>query len=1194
MINVGCGLWGGPGGCFRVLSSHHLEATTWSVGCYSEATLRSYNESVLTNNGWCLDDPGCADLLLWLNGLWSEWGQITVYRDQLLESLTAIDPCMSWDLSDEAIADHVTRTLLKTVFACVPPEPICARWTKTFVSCQHYMPGFAVHGIFPIVYCLGFDADFCDKVLMMSAVRAAGAFDGVVVPCDDDPPGGHAPGDGGGADLPAAAAAPAAGASPAADEGGAGGEEAPPAAPAGEGEDLAAPADAAAAAEAAPPAAPDGEGGVPGAPAAADAGAPGAEAACAQASDTFFNEHDADRAAKAAELKSRMKKTSMGFRHPETSWLIKLLTLLLGGFNYITAWFLKRQHERFRRPTQLQVSIVLDIMWAPTSPVTVIRQHIAEMLCLPMSQTPLRVLFAPGTSHGAISEARVQKLHSMLLAGDGSLHIRFEEQMQKGPHFWIPLGDSRRQAEHPGIRRRLATSRRCCHDIGATVPILDMCEHACGPPIDGARDAEYFAGPMVTAIAHTSGRLLDGVCDDLEVRHNRNKDHGNGIPQSNRTLCANSTIRESTTVYDTHATDDAKTVDEAVPESLIEPGDGDSEPTPAATVRKFSGKHILHHMLHRGMGTQLVSETAWERTHAEWDTMSPELQQQYADLADLANDGAELRPTAAVVQLPHEDSTPEPPTRAPVPSPFSPAPFARCALPLNDGRATAVAASDVRATTQTLALQRFDARLIGSLGSLGRTMECIAADGSPSLPLMCKHCHDDHGDNEADPPAPPAPAGAPAGAAPAAHVHPPADAPSAAPPAEAPPVGPPVAAEFDPHARRCQDLGACKDELGPDLWRRFNRMTQSTSRFLRAVGAGHLTTPAICTTLIRLDALGPAPAMPLLKSSIYWIGFANGSPVFQSWLAMPPEGAAAGYAHLTFPFSVKPATVQFVESYLESVREFPSATGRLCQRKSVSVLREAAVDSTVAHWCLTQLQYKARMLTDPEAPPGLLDVLGRDATVQPTLIDVPLRRQAAAKPKPRAKPHAKAAAAPKAAGGGAAAAGRGRRGGRGRGRGRGRGACPGDDSDDGGEAGDADDPVCAGGADGLAGVDAGGICDASPGIMIVDCPDGDADVESINSDEPGLPDLDDELSKAIDECEKDLEDIGHELDGKPAPAPSPVPPMAPTPDVMERPCWVASDGWVPNLYQRQMVVVVVVVVVKLSIVEHWSQEVSKE
>jgi hypothetical protein len=111
--------------------------------------------------------------------------------------------------------------------------------------------------------------------------------------------------------------------------------------------------------------------------------------------------------------------------------------------------------------------------------------------------------------------------------------------------------------------------------------------------------------------------------------------------------------------------------------------------------------------------------------------------------------------------------------------------------------------------------------------------------------------------------------------------------------------------------------------------------------------------------------------------------------------------------------------------------------------------------------------------------------------------------------------------------------------------------------------------------------------------MIVDCPDGDADVESINSDEPGLPDLDDELSKAIDECEKDLEDIGHELDGKPAPAPSPVPPMAPTPDVMERPCWVASDGWVPNLYQRQMVVVVVVLV-KLSIVEHWSQEVSKE
>ena len=96
--------------------------------------------------------------------------------------------------------------------------------------------------------------------------------------------------------------------------------------------------------------------------------------------------------------------------------------------------------------------------------------------------------------------------------------------------------------------------------------------------------------------------------------------------------------------------------------------------------------------------------------------------------------------------------------------------------------------------------------------------------------------------------------------------------------------------------------------------------------------------------------------MPLLKSSIYWIGFANGSPVFQSWLAMPPEGAAAGYARLTFPFSVKPATVQFVESYLESVREFPSATGRLCQRKSVSVLREAAVDSTVAHWCLTQLQ----------------------------------------------------------------------------------------------------------------------------------------------------------------------------------------------------------------------------------------------
>ena len=163
--------------------------------------------------------------------------------------------------------------------------------------------------------------------------------------------------------------------------------------------------------------------------------------ASAEASAVFRNEMDRDRDERARALRKRMSNAFSGFRHPETPFMVKTLTIFIGPFNYITAWLLKMHHLRFRNPLLLEQSILLDLKHAPASPVLVVRQHFSAMLCRPVQETCLSGLFCDD-QHGAVTAARISKLHRVLLVCDGDLMSRFDFELNdKCPQMWYGLCD---------------------------------------------------------------------------------------------------------------------------------------------------------------------------------------------------------------------------------------------------------------------------------------------------------------------------------------------------------------------------------------------------------------------------------------------------------------------------------------------------------------------------------------------------------------------------------------------------------------------------------------------------------------------------------------------------------------------------------------------------------------------------------
>ena len=880
------------------------------------------------------------------------------------------------DVDDDTLKSHIKRAILCSVFPSMPVEPMFSRWGKLFSSVQTFNLGWSVHGIMPMAFGLTFDPIMCDRLLAAEARSRASAPSAPPMLPPLPPPDAPPPTD----DIPMdeVAVEGVAGADPMPHIDALGADAGMADVDVVDVDDIA-----------------DGDDD--------DDVADGANL------DTPANiainrhrnaAHDDDvegvdsREKYAAELKSRLRKSARNFRDPTSYFSIQLLTSVLGVYNWATAWFLQRSQDRSSDPLGLKTSAILDMKYAPVSPCLIMRQHISTMLCVPFSASPLAPL---KRIVGQFKPFHVNKMHQILLSADGATHVRFEDALElTDPWAWLTLADRRRTAEHPSVRRTLANKRFCCTDRGATVTALRMMYDTCG-----GVDPAFFATDMFATIAEAPTRVIDGTTDDCEVRHARNRDACGSGNLTSEMLSTTNLLRESVSTH-TAYTSDLNTLDDA--NSLVSADDGAmSKPKRG----RWSGKLAFHVLRQAGTGVGLLCHGEWDTTHMAWDHQLDQAEKsQYQDIADLLNDGADFDSIIAhhgVTHVPQPgpdcivDADADMPAPATLPVAFDPSmPISELALPLRDGRSHPLNVQEMQSSTQWKSNTEW-------LHRLARTTSCAAGINAA---IMDRPAH-------------------PACAALMGLTVPPASADDDTPHVAKSDGAPHIA---DMWARinttkRCQDVGICRACAGNAAYVRFNKTHRNTKRFVRHPNAtpsapnGHLTTPHVATMLMAFDGL--TLAGEIVSTDIYWVGFANGSLAFQTWVRMKfiddtiPTRPAP-------PYCIEPLTSEHVQSLLPVRTQFPGTVGRLVHRKSLRIINEMSTCTTTAHYRTTHLTYTPSILiTDPDADPdpplGRLRVDGEKATPEPVLVDPPRKKRVVApghapKPKP-AKPKHKTLAA---------------------------------------------------------------------------------------------------------------------------------------------------------------------------------------
>lgn len=401
-----------------------------------------------------MQDDACQSLCLWLNGPWYEFGTLYVYLTDVAERLDNPD-VLKW--SDTDIKAQVKAALLRSVFSSIPPTPIVARWSKMYASLQAFNPGFCAHGILIMAFSIAFDGSECNKILE----RGSAMHTSDLVPAPT--PGGDAPHP----DCPPAphdAHAAAMTASADFDEDDIFGEDtgadaghAPPPSRVDDADDFV------------------DDGGVP---------------CMSEVQETHHELDDADasRDAQAEQLRGRVRKVARGFRDPDTRWCVGALTTFIGPFNYLTAWFLSKMHLRFVNPRTLSTSIILDMAFAPASPILIMRQYFSAILLKPWSDGPLSFL-----GREDLTRPRINKLHLTTLAADGSLAHRCQWRLEdEWPTRALLLSDKRR-SDHDAIRRDMCALHFCCPDAPYTGTILKLMERICGR----TRSTEFLKSPLI-------------------------------------------------------------------------------------------------------------------------------------------------------------------------------------------------------------------------------------------------------------------------------------------------------------------------------------------------------------------------------------------------------------------------------------------------------------------------------------------------------------------------------------------------------------------------------------------------------------------------------------------------------------------------------------------------------------------------
>ncbi len=826
----------------------------------------------------------------------------------------------SRDASDEEIIQGVTRALLTTMFASSPIAPIKARWTRVYGSLQFFMPGFAVHNILGMVYAATFDGVGLGRVVPAPAVVAG-----------------------------------------------------------------AEPQDAASGYD---PFVPQHEN----------------QEACERALD----ERDDSREQHRREQNSRKMRGASFFRHSETVFSTVALTLYAGVVNYLTAWLLKQMGLRAMHPLCGGPHVILDITWPPVSPVHLCLQHLSSFLMRPIQETRISTC----AKYGPLTAGRIRQLHRFTLAAASGLKLRFEDALNKSQFRMMQLEDVRR-TDHHCIEAEIMGFKFCCCDVNFAGTFLLLMIATCGQ-----RSVAFIRSKFAKTLRGATIRAIDGCCDDLETRHKRNRGSGSDSIVAVETLSCVNCLREVQCIQEAYcgpgSACDLPIEEGSLEEALVATSGARAK---AAKGRgsgarvSWSGIGLFHADRCRRARIRACTADAWRVSHYEWARLYSEEQSHWEEFADLANNhglkydsivgsdaplaiadvseaGDHLIRASDCWMLESQDE---------VPSAFGQnSTFAKLQLPMSaGGRPIAVADLTQRSQRSALSVWQnlFESGKVTASNNAA-TLEALEDSGDSAVAEAepIEDIHPPHGSDAdlfADVAAPDA-AGISVPEVAVAGLE------AAAPGPGVPVPGPEAAPrrrrkqreeyDHDPSHPRCQDIGACwRDYVDAGVpFGRFVRLCSQTWSFLRTcTGRKPLTTVNLCGRLIQYKGFTSGAEAPS-TFCYFWLGFSNGSPIFQMWLAMRvQDGVDPG----VLPLTLLPRCDEYVASSLQARSGFPSDCGKLMFRKSQLWLDDMArKNPMVVRWQMVELDYEPACLTDPSLPFGMLRVSGARPDTQTEVV----------------------------------------------------------------------------------------------------------------------------------------------------------------------------------------------------------------
>ena len=631
------------------------------------------------------------------------------------------------------------------------------------------------------------------------------------------------------------------------------------------------------------------------------------------------------------ELGKRLGRGMAFVRDPFVPFQLCLLTTMLHPLNFISAWMLRVMSERSANPLSWDVpSIIMDLKFPKTSPALLVRQYYSSMLKCPMSEGPFCVL----AKHARpMSTELCSMIFKLLLVADAGLFIRFTLALEKWPFFLLGLVDARR-TDTSVIAEAVVATRRCCVDSGATEKILDY--------LDGLPDGRRVAGVQsmdMQALLRNIARALDGAIDDLEVRHARNKRDSAGHGEAS--LSARYTLREAVTQHESYCPS-TTTMDGRLSIRHAAPTRHKSQRQNAVSLYHCVQARVRALLKRCGASLELlsnpVSSRAWSHTRDEWSKMPANETARWQELACLVNDGAigvdGIAGEILSEQLEDEKLEQTEPCRALVPS-------ASSALHTRIRRASDVDARDTDA--QTCSIRPTAPITEDELESVD--ISCLW--NSWSSHANCMGC---------------------------------------------------VPLDFDMvecTKRCCQDVGACKRQWQTHHrqdFRRFQAFKQKLNEFLRGFSPQRsLVLRSLLLELLLFEGLTDGIVR---QSRVAWIAFANGSPIFQVFVAcdfVPPALTTPG-----FPFYVEPCCMPRVASSLKQVSSFPSEHGVLDTHKSTAWAEKCLLSPLVplgrdSVWRVARLNYRPAILDNRDVPLGQLLVHGMIG--EPCVIDCFIERK---------------------------------------------------------------------------------------------------------------------------------------------------------------------------------------------------------